>query len=328
VHQQSQKPKTSLYTYGPVPSRRLGFSLGIDIMPYKNCSFDCIYCQLGKTTKNTVLRKEYRPTHEVLREIKDVLKKNVQIDFLTFSGSGEPTLHKDIGYLIDELKKLTKIPIAVLTNGSLLYISEVRNDLKNADLVIPTLCTTDDTVFRKIHRGHYTIGLARVIEGYIEFRKMYKGQIWLEVMLVHGINDRPEQIIDLKKVIDKINPDKIHLNTVVRPPSEACVQPVPMETLQQLKEILGEKCEIIVDFGVRAKDRRDGKTLERIAAIISRRPITVDDLAQTTGLHKNEILKYIHLLSQSGKVKISRHDGKEFYTTRGNDDRTQRNEQR
>ncbi len=321
MHQQIQKRKTPGYTYGPVPSRRLGFSLGIDIMPHKNCSFDCVYCQLGKTTNITVSRKEYTPTQEIIREIKEVLKKNIRIDFLTFSGSGEPTLHKDIGYLINELKKLTKIPIAVLTNGSLLHISEVRNDLKNADLVIPTLCTTDETVFRKIHRGQTTIDLARVIEGYVSFRKIYEGQIWLEVMLIHGMNDRPEQIIDLKKVIDRIDPDKIHLNTVVRPPSEAYAQPVPVEIMQELREIMGEKCEIIVDFAAKTRDARDGDALERIAAIISRRPITADDLAQTTGLHKNEILKYIQSLSQRGKIKISRHDGKAFYTIRGNDDR-------
>jgi len=269
-----------------------------------------------------VLRKEYTPTQEVLREIKEVLKRNMQSDFLTFSGSGEPTLHKDIGYMINELKKLTKTPIAVLTNGSLLHISEVRSDLKNADLVIPTLSTADEAVFRKIHRSHATIDLARVIEGYISFRKMYKGQIWLEVMLVHGMNDSPEQIRKLKDVIDRINPDKIHLNTVVRPPSEAHAQPVPMETMQELKKILGEKCEIIVDFAAKTKDGRDGNALEMITAIISRRPVTVADLVRATSLHKNEILKYLHLLSRKGRINISRHNGKEFYTLRGNDDRT------
>jgi wyosine [tRNA(Phe)-imidazoG37] synthetase (radical SAM superfamily) len=320
VHQQSQDRKPAGYTYGPVPSRRLGFSLGIDIMPFKTCSHNCIYCQLGKTTGMTLLRREYTPVHEILSEIEETLKRKKQIDFLTFSGSGEPTLHKGIGYLINELKHLTNIPIAVLTNGSLLHIPEVRDDLKNADLVIPTLCTADEAVFRKIHRGHKNIDLAKLIEGYISFRKIFNGKIWLEVMLIKGINDKPEQVQKLKAVIDRIGPDKIQLNTVVRPPSEAYAGPVTMEVMNELREILGEKCEIIVDFAETVKKTADKNTLEMITAIISRRPITVDDLVKITKMHTNEILKYIQLLSQKGKILISRHEGKEFYVTRGNDD--------
>jgi wyosine [tRNA(Phe)-imidazoG37] synthetase (radical SAM superfamily) len=313
VVQAPVKKRSSKYTYGPVPSRRLGHSLGIDIIPHKNCSFDCIYCQLGKTINKTVVREEYAPVEPILDEVRTVLKSKVQIDYLTFSGSGEPTLHKRIGYLINELKKTTEIPLAVLTNGSLLYMPDVRNDLRNADVVVPTLCTADQKVFQKIHRNHASLDIHKIIEGYIEFRMIYEGKIWLEVMLIKGINDGTDQIKDLKIVIDRINPDKIHLNTVVRPPSEEYVHPVSQEILQNIKRILGEKCEIVVDFKPKTMPAEHTDQLNGIAAIIARRPITIDDLSRITGLHKNEILKYIQVLLKSGKIEKSRHDQKEYY---------------
>lgn len=271
----------------------------------------------------TTLRQVYTPAHEILHEIRDVLDKNQRIDFLTFSGSGEPTLHKDIGYLINEIKKLTKIPIAVLTNGSLLHVSEVRNDLMNADIVIPTLCTADNATFRKIHRGHETVDIDTVIEGYVKFRATYRGQIWLELMLIRGINDKPEQIRDLKKVIDRINPDKIHLNTVVRPPNEEYARPVSLKTMQIIKEILGDKCQIIVDFKPETKVEQHDNQLEKITAIIARRPVTIDDLTKITSMDRTQVLKYIHTLIKKGIIEVSKHSGDEYYRKAGgSDDRT------
>jgi len=270
-----------------------------------------------------LLRKEYTPVQEILSEITEILNQKKHIDYLTFSGSGEPTLHNGIGHLINEVKQLTKIPIAVLTNGSLLHIPEVREDLKNADVVIPTLCTADEDVFVRIHRGHKNIELAKLIEGYISFRKMYKGKIWLEVMLIKGINDKPEQIQRMKAVIDSIGPDRIQVNTVVRPPSEDYAAPVAFETMQEARRMFGEKCEVLFDFAETIKEETNKNTLEMIAAIISRRPITKGDLAKITKMHDNEILKYVQILLQQGRISISRHEGKDFYVTRGNDDRTQ-----
>jgi wyosine [tRNA(Phe)-imidazoG37] synthetase (radical SAM superfamily) len=327
VPPQFQKQSSSGYTYGPVPSRRLGFSLGIDIVPHKNCSYDCIYCQLGKTIHRTTLRKKYAPTQEILHEVGDVLKKNQQIDFLTFSGSGEPTLHEDIGHMINELKKLTRIPIAVLTNGSLLHMPEVRNDLMNADLVIPTLCTADRDIYRRIHRGYEAIDIDMVIEGYIRFREMYRGQIWLELMLIRGINDKPEQIGDLKEVIDRINPDKIQLNTVVRPPSEEYARPVSLETMQKIKETLGEKCEIIVDLEPKTTTERHDDQLGKITATIARRPVTIDDLIKITGMSRAQVLKHIEVLTEMGIIEVSKHNKREYYRKAGgSDERTQGHE--
>jgi wyosine [tRNA(Phe)-imidazoG37] synthetase (radical SAM superfamily) len=312
--------KQTKYTYGPVPSRRLGFSLGIDIIPHKNCSFDCIYCQLGKTKNKTLVRKEYAPVEQILDEVRTALKGNERIDHLTFSGSGEPTLHKRIRYLISEIKKMTEIPIAVLTNGSLLYLPEVRYDLLNADVVVPTLCTVNREVFQKIHRGQVGLHIGKIIEGYVEFRKIYKAKIWLEVMLIKGINDEPAQIEELKGIIDRINPDKIHLNTVVRPPSEEYARPVSQDTLQSVKEVLGGKCEIVADFRPRAMTEQHKDHLNRIAAIIARRPVTIDDLTKISGLHKNEILKSTEVLLKQAKIEMTRHDQKEYYRILGGSD--------
>lgn len=301
------------YTYGPVPSRRLGFSLGIDIVPFKTCTFNCIYCQLGKTTNNTLERKEYAPRDGVIQEVKDVLTRTARIDYLTFSGSGEPTLHAGIGYLITELKKISAIPVAVLTNGSLIFESSVQRDLANADVVLPTLCTTSQKIFEQIHRPHASLTIEKIIQGLIDFRKKYTGKIWLEIMLLRGINDSQTNIDRLKEVVERIVPDTIHLNTVVRPPSEKHASPLSYEELQKIKNILGAKCEIIAPF----KETREAVHLhdiyQSILNIIKRRPVTLDDIAAMTGLHKNEILKYCDQLQKEKKILVTEHNSKHYY---------------
>lgn len=304
-------PRT--YTYGPVPSRRLGFSLGIDLVPFKTCSFNCIYCQLGTTTNNTIERKEYAPADEVLEEVKDVLKRGDRIDYLTFSGSGEPTLHARLKYLITEVKKLTTLPIAVLTNGSLLFMPDVQVDLLSADVVLPTLSTTNQIIFEKIHRPHPSLTVEKIIQGLIEFRKKYQGKIWLEIMLVKGINDTHIEIEKLKEIVKKIAPDKIHLNTVVRPPSEKYASPLSDQELLKIKNMFGARCEIIATF----KETREAVYLhdvyQDILNLIKRRPVTLDDIATTIGLHKNEILKYCDQLQKEKKILVTEHDGQHYY---------------
>lgn len=301
------------HIYGPVPSRRLGFSLGIDPVPFKYCSFNCIYCQLGKTTEQTIERKEYSPTEEILQDIKAALGKADHIDYLTFSGSGEPTLHSRIGYLIREVKKITKIPVAVLTNGSLIFMASVRKELLPADLVLPTLCSATQNVFQKINRAHFQITVEKIIEGLIKFRKMYKRKIWLEVMLVKGINDTLSEVNKLKEVIQEINPDKIHLNTVVRPPNEKYAFPLSIEELQKIKDIFGNNTEIIANF----KTKRESAYLidikKTILDMIKRRPVTIDDICSVTGLHRNDLLKYLDQLHRNKKIKLTEHDGRSYY---------------
>lgn len=237
------------YIYGPVKSRRLGLSLGLSLAPYKICDFDCIYCQLGKTADLTVQRQEFIKIEEVLNEFKSWLQNNPEevqkLDYVTISGSGEPTLNIKIGELIRGVKKSASCPVAVITNASLLNDSQLRLELEAADLIVPSLDTVIPAIFQQIDRPHQNIKIDQVIDGLVSLRKEFRGKIWLEVMLVAGVNDDLRQIKKLKEVVDKINPDKIQLNSPVRSTSEPGLLPVDKSKLDKIKEILGQKCEII-----------------------------------------------------------------------------------
>jgi len=237
------------YIYGPVKSRRLGFSLGITLTPYKICTFDCVYCQLGKTTKTTKERKEYLQIKEIIDELRVWLQTNSEetksLNYITLSGSGEPTLNIKIGELIAQIKKLTPVAIAVITNSSFFSDPNIRRELLATDLILPSLDAVNPEVFSKIDRPCPDIKIEDIIEGLIGLRKEFRGKIWLEVMLVKGLNDDIRQIKKLKEVIDKINPDKIQLNSPVRSTAEPNIFAVEKSKLGKIKEILGEKCEII-----------------------------------------------------------------------------------
>jgi wyosine [tRNA(Phe)-imidazoG37] synthetase (radical SAM superfamily) len=299
--------------YGPVASRRLGFSLGVDIIPYKNCSFNCIYCQVGRTTHLSVTRRVYVPTNEVLTEIKEALSRSETIDYITFSGSGEPTLHSELGILIQGVQTTTSIPVAVLTNSSLIDRADVRRDLGYASVIAPTLCTAIDRKFKTIHRAHRDIRVSTIIEGLAAFRRSYTGVIWLEVMLIKGINDSDQDIQALKKAIDRIQPDKVHLNTVVRPPLEARVFPVTSDTLEHIKAMLGEKAEIVVPLQKVNAHPAHRNINRRILDIIQRRPSTIKDIATISGINHIELSKHMAKLLEQGKVKIHRHQDQTFY---------------
>jgi len=240
--------KEKSYLYGPVLSRRLGYSLGINVIPFKTCTFDCIYCQLDKTTHKTIERKEYIPTQEILGQLKQALSIEKKIDYITFSGSGEPTLHSEIGKIIKTIKKITSIPIAVITNGSLLFEKKLRNDLQNADLVVPSLDAVTDEIFKKIDRPHPSLNIEKIINSFKDFRREYKGLIWLEIMLAKGINDDLKHLQKIKTIITEINPDKIQLNTVVRPPNEKFAKPLNLKDLEKIRDFLGYGCEVIGEF--------------------------------------------------------------------------------
>lgn len=299
--------------YGPVPSRRLGFSLGIDIIPSKTCSFDCIYCQLGPTTQKTVQRKEYVSWKQILFQIKDFLSSGQRVDYLTFSGSGEPTLNTALGKLIREIKKITPIPVAVLTNSSLLSRKSVREALKEADLVVPSLDGVTQEVFTKINRPHPSLKVEPIIEGLKKFRQEFKGSIWLEIMLVKGINDSASHISKLKEVIEEIKPEKVQLNTVVRPPSEEFAYPLSLKELEKLKNILGKNCKIIAEFRKKKQTPLSENLESAILSMIRRRPVTLSDISTSLGKNKNEILKYLNPLLQEGKIKLVIHQNLKYY---------------
>jgi len=299
--------------FGPVPSRRLGFSLGIDTVPYKTCSLDCIYCQLGKTTNKTIERKEYISCEDILPEIEEILlKQKERIDYITFSGSGEPTLNPKIKTMINSIKKLASIPIAVLTNGTLLFQPETREELMEADLVIPSLDAISEEVFKKVNRPHHSLKIDKIIDGLSTFSQEFKGKIWLEIMIVKGINDSPQEIKRMTEVIEKIKLDKIQLNTVVRPPTEEFAQPVNLENLKKIKRTLGEKCEIIAGFK-RPNQEFYNKDIEKgILTMVKRRPVTLLDISRSLGIHQNEAIKYLNILEKEDQISTRVHRGKRY----------------
>jgi wyosine [tRNA(Phe)-imidazoG37] synthetase (radical SAM superfamily) len=228
-----------MYVYGPVPSRRLGRSLGVSPIPPKTCSYTCVYCQLGRTTRLQTTRESFYPKEDILTEIVTQVQHE-KPDFITFVGDGEPTLCKDLGWLIRQTKNKLHLPTSVITNGSLLFREDVRQDLSEADVVIPTLDAGNDKIFRAVNRPHRSIDFETMLQGLVEFRREYSGQIWIEVMLVKELNDTTEELQSIKHAIDMINPNRVYVLTPIRPPAESWVRPSDPERILKAQEIIGK----------------------------------------------------------------------------------------
>lgn len=287
--------------FGPVPSRRLGRSLGIDTVPFKTCSYDCVYCQLGRTTCKTVERENWFGWEPLKTEIQEGLQ--ARPDYITFSGSGEPTLHAGLGKLIGKVKAVTAVPVAVLTNGSLLWRADVRCDLQEADLVIPSLDAGDARLYRHINRPHDAIPFDRMIEGLIAFRQEFKGRYWLEVFLLAGYTSVRAEVEKIAAWVKRIQPDRVQLNTVVRPPAESCAEPVPHEQLVRLAELFEPHAEVIDDYEQPLPEEQVHPDADRILDMLSRRPCTIQDVVSAHGLHRNEAIKHLDLLTRRGIVE-------------------------
>lgn len=296
--------KSFKYLYGPVPSRRLGSSLGIDLIPHKVCTYNCIYCQIGKTTLKTLLREEYLPVNEILKEVEIFIReRNVSVDYLSLSGSGEPTLHSGIGKVIEGIKAITSLPVAVITNGALLYDESVRKDLLNADLILPSMDAVSDEVFKMINRPHSDLSVEKMIGGLIDFRGHFKGQIWLEILFCKGVNDKPEELKKMKEAIKMIHPERIHLNTVVRPPSEEYALPLNQNEMEEIRTFFGEKASIISEFDRHPLFTPERNIEEKILKILKRRPLSLSDLSRNMGIAESKINSSILLLIKEGFVR-------------------------
>jgi len=301
------------YFYGPVPSRRLGRSYGVDIVPFKVCTLDCVYCQLGKTTDRTIKRKDYGPIEPILAELRETLAEGLEADFITIAGSGEPTLNLRLGELIDGIKKITDIPVAILTNGTLLYKEDVRADCANADLLMPSLDAGDEQTFQRINQPHNDISIENVISGLCAFRDEFAGRIWLEVFFVEGLNTDAEQIAKIRDAIELIRPDKIQLNTAVRPTAEADIMKLDAEKLQAIAARLGPKCEVVADFSLSHHGKPFGNKAEDVLSILKRRPCSLNDICSGLGIGRNEALKYVTGLEHKGIIHSEKKDGRIFF---------------
>jgi len=304
------------HLFGPVPSRRLGISLGVDLVPLKTCTLNCIYCECGRTTDLTATRKNYVPLSEVKEELTDYFANNPRPDYITFSGSGEPTLNSNIGDVLHFIRNhIHDIPVAVLTNGTLFSIRQVRKDIKPAALVMPSLDAATDKMFRKINRPSPRLRIDSIIDGLVRFRKEYSGQIWLEIFIVPGMNDTKHELTALKQAIEKIGPDQVQLNTLDRP---GAVLAIRSATRQELEHIMNfwqlDNVTIIADVSER-KDllayRKD--TESAILGTIARRPCTLKDLSEILGLQINEVNKYLDVLEADGKIKTVKQKRGFFY---------------
>ena len=307
------------YVYGPVPSRRLGRSLGIDVIPSKTCNFQCIYCQLGKTTHFTNTRTNFFPKEEVIGEIREAIKKSeIETDYITFVGSGEPTLYKDLENLIIFTKKVSKKPICVITNGALLYDLEVRNTLMRADVVLPSLDAGNEKLFIKINRPHPSIKFDKMIQGFVEFRKEFKGKFWIEIMIMKGINDSKSELLELKEKIDVLMPDRIDINVPIRPPAEKWVKLPEKNIMLLLNEIFGEYSDI--HFPEMGKFYFYSTDFEKeFLSIIERHPMRQDQIIETfrsQKLNQEDIIQRLKALEEQNKIENIIYDKKIFWRLR------------
>ena len=303
--------------FGPVPSRRLGQSLGIDPIPPKTCNWNCVYCQLGRTKPIVHERQEYIPAEQILAEVQEVLAKHGSgdIDWITFVGSGETTLHSRLGWLIRQVKALSDLPVAVITNGSLLYLPQVRAELAAADAVMPTVDAGNAELYQRINRPWPEPDFATFIEGLVAFRQMYTGQLWVEVMLVKGLNDDEGSLREIAAVLERIQPDAVHINLPTRPPAEAWVQPPDEEGLMRATAILGAQAQVMHpasgSFDLSAYEN----VVEAILAILARHPMREEELLQT--LHRwapAEATAALRTLEAGGRIQIVHRYGQRFWT--------------
>jgi len=304
------------YVFGPVPSRRLGQSLGIDTIPLKTCNWNCVYCQLGRTKPLNNERKDYFPLGEMILEIKEALasRNPEEIDWITFVGSGEPTLHAGIGWLIKEVKKLTEIPLAVITNGSLLFLQSVRTALVPADAVLPSLDAGTPEMYKKINRPHPDVPFDKFLNGLVAFRNEFKNQLWVEVMLVKGVNDTEKALTDIAKAMEEVQPNQVHLGTPTRPPAEKWVQPPNEEGIMRATAIIGQVAQVIHPQEEKVNLKDTGNIVDYLVDIITRHPLSKKQLSRSIEHLPQEKRDHIvGSLKTSLKVQIIERFGIQFW---------------
>ncbi|MEI8350601.1 MAG: radical SAM protein [Candidatus Omnitrophota bacterium] len=302
------------YFYGPVPSRRLGFSLGVDLFPKKICSFDCVYCQLGRLPATTQERFSCVDMRAFKSELKTIIKKNPKIDYISLSGSGEPTLHRHLDTIIATIKKVTRYryPVCVITNSSLLYREDVRRELKEADVVVPSLDAASSETFYKINRPYPGITLEQVVDGLFRFRKVFKGSIWLEIMLVAGYNDSLAQARLFSEIVKKLRPEKVQLNLPVRPATSAIKLP-SFRRIEAIRKIIGLRTEIVASCHKETQRKLICTPEKAIITFLRRRPATLEDLRNSLGMTKSNVGAILSELLMHKKIKARVYLGKKHF---------------
>jgi len=308
-----KSPKDKRRVFGPVPSRRLGRSLGIDPVPFKTCTYDCLYCQLGPTPRTTSERQEYVSVETILAEAAAKLAGGVETDVITLSGSGEPTLNSGVGRIIQGLKALKAAPVVVLTNGSLLWRAEVREALAQADIVAPSLDAGDVDMFQRVNRPHADISFERMVEGLVAFREAFTGQMWLEVFLLAGLTDTEAEVSKIADIARRIRPDRVQLNTVARPTAYAQAQAVPQARMMELARLFQGQVEVIADFRGAHRQAAEQVGAEAILEMLERRPCTADDIAASLRLDPIEMERHLMRLLDERAITTTETAGKVYF---------------
>jgi wyosine [tRNA(Phe)-imidazoG37] synthetase (radical SAM superfamily) len=304
------------HVFGPVPSRRLGRSLGIDPVPLKTCNFSCVYCQLGRTRPLARKRRAFFSVSDMLAEVATTLSHDGgdSIDWITFVGSGETTLFSRLGSLIQFVKSISELPVAVITNGSLLYRPEVRKELSAADAILPGLDAGSATLYARINRPHREFPYEQHVDGLMEFRREYEGRLWVEVMLLGGVNDSPEALRDIAAVLERVGPDEIHILTPIRPPAEQWVELPDRESLERASAILGSVAKVLQPIEVNVENGLDGELEKSILRIVSRHPLhEIEVMRSLENWVPGRVLETLAALADSGKIKIIERYGKRFW---------------
>ncbi|MBZ0268579.1 TrmO family methyltransferase [bacterium] len=302
------------HVFGPVPSRRLGRSLGVSPIPFKTCNYSCVYCQLGRTSRMSSDRRTFFPPDAILDEIRQAVRAERDIpDHVTFSGDGEPTLCRDLGRLIEGASEAAACPVAVITNGSLLGRADVRADLRRADVVMPSLDAADEATFRLLNRPHRALHVRSIIDGLATFRQQFPGRLWMEIMLVRGVNDREEVLAELRRALDRVMPDRIYLNVPIRPPAESWVRPPDAAGLVRAERILGNVIRIDEpergDFGGVGEDPS-----RALLAILRRHPMREEQVLETLRrLPESTLLSTLRDLEQTGRVQHIEHGNHTYF---------------
>ena len=300
------------YLFGPVPSRRFGRSLGVDLTPFKTCPLDCIFCQLGRTTVKTMERAEYVPVDAVTAELAQWFHDGGRADYVTLSGAGEPTLHTGFGQVLEFIKSRSSIPAALLTNGTMLRFGEVREAAAVADVVKISLSCRDQTSFEIINRPHPDLTFEALVDGMRQFRKIFRGSLWLEVFLVWGMNSTPADVQKIAMLAADLKPDRIQLNTAVRPPAEEFAVALPQKQMNELAGLFEPFAEVIAEF---SSDLNLHSSVDENAVLdmLRRRPCTAEQTAEVFGVHINEIVKYIGKLMRTGRIRAEHRNGLTYY---------------
>jgi wyosine [tRNA(Phe)-imidazoG37] synthetase (radical SAM superfamily) len=304
------------YIFGPVPSARLGRSLGIDPVPLKTCNFSCVYCQLGRTRGLACDRAEFIDTNKIATEIRDAMTRHGphDVDWVTFVGSGETTLHSGLGSLIETVKSMTDLPIAVITNGSLLYRPDVRHELSVADAVLPSLDAGTDLLYHRINRPHRDFSFKQHVEGLIEFRQVFNGTMWLEVMLVKGVNETTRALTAIAAAVERIDPDEVHITLPNRPPAEPWVEPPDNEGLARTMLILGSVARIVQPPEVAVTPRVEGNLIDAVHTIVACHPLREVELVRLLARWApGRVFETLSNLADSGKTRVVERLGTRFW---------------